>query len=134
VLRKAAGWQFESALSVFADDDDLSSAGLDYLPWSSFLLNPRRLKGSDSLMRWSQGDIAPTTQVFQAPGGATTTKTIFNIYYQHGYDLGMSTAEPQLSPSRVEDKNGHVLPYVVFRGGELKLSEDALQVLESLSR
>ena len=25
------------------------------LPWSEFLLNPRRLRGSDFLMRWSQG-------------------------------------------------------------------------------
>ncbi len=75
----------------------------------------------------------PTVQVFQAPGGATTRKTIFKHYYHHGYPLGTSIEEPRLLPACVEDKNGHVLPYVTFDGGRLQLSEPALQTLQAIA-
>jgi hypothetical protein len=74
----------------------------------------------------------PTVQTFQAPGGATTKKTIFKHYYHYGYPLGKSVEEPRLLPAFVEDKNGHILPYVTFDGGRLQLSEQALQVLRDL--
>lgn len=75
----------------------------------------------------------PTVQTFQAPGGATTRKTIFKHYYHYGYPLGASAEEPRLLPAFVEDKNGHILPYVTFDGGRLQLSGEALQVLRELS-
>lgn len=75
----------------------------------------------------------PTVQTFQAPGGATTKKTIFKHYYHYGYPLGSSAEEPRLLPAFVEDKNGHILPYVTFDGGRLQLSGEALQVLRELS-
>jgi hypothetical protein len=75
----------------------------------------------------------PTVQTFQAPGGATTKKTIFKHYYHYGYPLGSSAEEPRLLPAFVEDKNGHILPYVSFDGGRLQLSGEALQVLRELS-
>ncbi|MFN3409810.1 MAG: AccI family restriction endonuclease [Limisphaerales bacterium] len=75
----------------------------------------------------------PTVQTFQAPGGATTKKTIFKHYYHYGYPLGSSAEEPRLLPAFVEDKNGHILPYVTFDGGRLQLSGEALQVLRALS-
>ncbi len=75
----------------------------------------------------------PTVQVFQAPGGATMRKAIFKHYYHYGYPLGTSIEEPRLLPACVEDKNGHVLPYVTFDGGRLQLSEPALQTLRAIA-
>ena len=75
----------------------------------------------------------PTIQTFQAPGGATTKKTIFKHYYHYGYPLGTSVEEPHLLPACVEDKNGHILPYVTFDGGRLQLSEPALQTLQDIA-
>ncbi|MGD0259336.1 MAG: AccI family restriction endonuclease [Verrucomicrobiota bacterium] len=75
------------------------------------------------------GVTEPTVQVFQAPGGATTSKTIYKHYYHHGYPLGESVAEPKLVPDCIEDKNGHILPYVRFSGGTLALLPEALEVL-----
>ncbi|HNG93009.1 MAG TPA: AccI family restriction endonuclease, partial [Acidobacteriota bacterium] len=37
------------------EDIELELNGHSLLPWSDYLLNPRRLRGSDFLMRWSQG-------------------------------------------------------------------------------
>jgi hypothetical protein len=77
--------------------------------------------------------IQPTIQTFQAPGGATTKKAIYKIYYRYAYPLGEATEEPTLVSDSIEDKNGHILPYVKFQGGKLKLKEEAVQVLNSLT-
>lgn len=74
----------------------------------------------------------PTIQIFQAPGGATTKKAIYKFYYHYGYPLGKATQEPKLLSACVEDKNGHILPYVKFDGGSLKISEECLNVLRKL--
>lgn len=79
-----------------------------------------------------EGLIQPTIQVFQAPGGATTKKAIYKIYYRYGYVLGEATEEPSLVSDFVEDKNGHILPYVKFHGGKLSLGNEALNFLRSL--
>jgi len=76
-----------------------------------------------------QGFILSTEQVFQAPGGATTRKVIYKIYYHYGYPLGDATQEPELKARFVEDKNGHILPYVHFEGGKMTLRPEALTVL-----
>ena len=75
----------------------------------------------------------PTVQTFQAPGGATTRKIIFKHYYHYGYPLGTSVEEPRLLPACVEDKNGHILPYVTFDGGQIQLSEPALHILQAIA-
>lgn len=80
----------------------------------------------------TEGYILPTVQVFQAPGGATTKKSIYKIYYRYGYPLGVSTQEPKLLSACVEDKNGHILPYVKFDGGQLEISKECLDVLRSI--
>jgi hypothetical protein len=46
---------FENALCVAVEDIELKLAGQSPLAWAEFWLNPRRLRGSDFLMRWSQG-------------------------------------------------------------------------------
>lgn len=81
----------------------------------------------------AQGLTAPTVQTFQAPGGATTRKTIFKHYYHYGYPLGTSVEDPQLMPAFIEDKNGHILPYVTFEGGQLELDETAVQQLQRIA-
>ncbi len=77
----------------------------------------------------NEKSILPTEQVFQAPGGATTRKLIYKIYYHHAYSLGDTIEEPRLQARFLEDKNGHILPYVHFEGGKMTLSEEALSVL-----
>jgi hypothetical protein len=66
-----------------------------------------------------EGLILPTEQVFQAPGGAPTKKAIYKYYYHYAYPLGIANERPQLVPAYIEDKNGHILPYVKFEGGSL---------------
>lgn len=76
-----------------------------------------------------EGLILPTEQTFQAPGGATTKKSIYKYYYHYAYPLGVSVEKPQLIPAFVEDKNGHILPYVKFEGGSLQITLDAINLL-----
>jgi hypothetical protein len=80
-----------------------------------------------------QGFILPTEQVFQAPGGATTRKVIYKIYYHYAYPLCDATQEPELKAKYIEDKNGHILPYVHFEGGRMDLREEALEVLREIA-
>lgn len=77
--------------------------------------------------------ILPTTQTFQAPGGATTKKIIFKIYYLYAYELGISIEQPKLIPACIQDKNGHILPYVRFDGGSLKLTQKAIENLKEIN-
>lgn len=75
------------------------------------------------------GLILPNEQTFQAPGGATTKKVIYKYYYQYAYQLAVGQGEPKLLPAFVEDKNGHILPYVTFSGGKFNLHADAFRIL-----
>jgi len=77
----------------------------------------------------AEGLILPTEQVFQAPGGATTKKAIYKYYYHYAYPLGIATERPKLVPAFIEDKNGHILPYVKFEGGFLEITPDAIKIL-----
>ena len=46
---------FERVLSVSTVNFELELRGIKEIFWADFLLNPRKLRGSDFLMRWSQG-------------------------------------------------------------------------------
>jgi hypothetical protein len=85
----------------------------------------------DSLI--ADGYIEPTSQTFQAPSGSTTVKIIYKVYYHYAYPLGESIEEPALVADHLVDRNGHILPYVRFQGGEMELAEEALQVLRNLA-
>lgn len=74
-----------------------------------------------------------TEQRFQAPGGAFYDRSIYGIYYHYAYELGRMTAEPRLVADSIEDRNGHLLPYVRFEGGDLELEEGALRLLNAPS-
>jgi hypothetical protein len=75
------------------------------------------------------GLIEPTTQVLQAPAGATTKKELYYIYYHYAYKLAVAREEPELVAEHITDANGHILPYVRFEGGRVELSEDAIRLL-----
>lgn len=46
---------FERVLSVLTADIEFEMRGVREIAWADFWLNPRKLRGSDFLMRWSQG-------------------------------------------------------------------------------
>lgn len=101
--------------------------------WHVFFDRAYGLQFDEAERLVAEGLTEPTTQVFQAPSGATTRKVIYKHYYHHAYELAVSRTEPQLIPAFVEDKNGHILPYVKFSGGSLELSSRVIDMLESLS-
>jgi len=79
---------FEIALSVPSEDLEVQLIEQWPLPWADFLLNPRRLRGSDFLMRWSQGvwsekriiqAINETNKYFALPYGPSGTAPDDNI-------------------------------------------------------
>lgn len=80
-----------------------------------------------------EGYIQPTEQVFQAPGGATTRKSLYKFYYHYGFPLGDAREEPQLIAKHITDKNGHILPYVHFEGGIMSLRDEALDILRKMA-
>jgi len=100
--------------------------------WHAFFDEAHGISLSDAEKLISNGDIEPTKQVFQAPGGATTEKVIYKIYYRYAYPLATTTQEPKLIADSITDKNGHILPYVRFVGGKSQLSAEALAVLDSI--
>jgi hypothetical protein len=68
---------FEDFLSISAEDIDLELRGITGVSWADFLLNPRRLRGSDFLMRWSQG-VWSEHRVIEA---VNDTKEFFALEY-----------------------------------------------------
>lgn len=110
-----------------------NSSGIPIHIWHVFFDMAFGIALSDAEHLISNGFIEPTRQMFQAPGGATTEKVIYRIYYQHGYLLGESDQEPDLVADSIMDKNGHILPFVRFEGGRLRMSDECLALLERLA-
>jgi hypothetical protein len=107
--------------------------GLTIHVWHAFydLAFGIALDSVEDLIR--SGKIEAKEQVYQAPGGATTTKITYNVYYHYAYPLAESVEEPKLIADHITDKNGHILPYVKFQGGRFVISDDALRVLQQQS-
>jgi hypothetical protein len=101
--------------------------------WHVFFDKAYGLSFNEAERLMSEGYILPTEQTFQAPGGATTKKAIYKFYYHYAYPLGATTETPRLIPDYIEDKNGHILPYVKFEGGSLDFCDEAIAVLESIA-
>jgi hypothetical protein len=102
--------------------------------WHSFFDEAYGIAFADAERLFTNGDIEPTVQVFQAPGGATTKKVIYKIYHRHAYSLATTVDEPQLVADSITDKNGHILPYVRFVGGKTQLNEKVLTILDSIGQ
>lgn len=100
--------------------------------WHVFFDRAYGLSFDEAQRLVTDGLILPTEQVFQAPGGATTKKAIYKYYYHYAYPLGIANERPNLIPAFIEDKNGHILPYVKFEGGLLEITTDAINLLKQL--
>lgn len=111
-------WQEENRIPIHA--------------WHVFFDRAYGLSFDEAQRLVTDGLILPTEKVFQAPGGATTKKAIYKYYYHYAYPLGIASERPQLIPAFIEDKNGHILPYVKFEGGSLEIANEALNVLNQL--
>jgi hypothetical protein len=98
--------------------------------WQAFFDLAYGLPLAEAARLISSGLIEGTTQVFQAPGGATTRKAIYKFYHHYAYELAVTVEEPRLVADSITDKNGHILPYVRFQGGSSRLAEAALRALE----
>ncbi|MBE7552363.1 MAG: AccI family restriction endonuclease [Anaerolineales bacterium] len=86
---------FEKILSVCVENIEFELRGHTSVEWSNFLLNPRRLRGSDFLMRWSQGAwseeriiqaVNETEEFFAIPYGPSSTAPddikAFELYFE----------------------------------------------------
>ena len=100
--------------------------------WHVFFDRAYGLSFNEAQRLVDDGLILPTEQVFQAPGGATTKKVIYKYYYHYAYPLGIAKERPELVPAYIEDKNGHILPYVKFEGGSLEITSEALTILNKI--
>lgn len=97
--------------------------------WHVFFDRAYGLAFDDAERLIEEGLTEPRNQTYQAPGGATSRKITYRHYYHHAYELARAKTEPQLEPAYIEDKNGHILPYVKFVGGSLRLSGQAMDIL-----
>lgn len=79
------------------------------------------------------GLIQMRIQVFQAGNGVTQSKGIYFIYRHYAYAVGDTDEEPQLVARALEDKNGKIMPFVVFEGGHITLRAEAIEVLDEIS-
>lgn len=95
---------FEQFLSVRVEDIEFTLDGIEEIPWSPFWLNPRRLRGSDFLMRWSQGlwseerftyAVNQTSKYFciaYGPSGTAPSDDVraFELYFERLEAAGLS--------------------------------------------
>ncbi|MGQ9555021.1 MAG: AccI family restriction endonuclease [Anaerolineae bacterium] len=111
---------FDSFLSIQTEDIELELRGQQSVPWSDFLLNPRRLRGSDFLMRWSQGvwsehrlieAIDNTIGYFALPYGPSGTAPdndvrAFELYFERLERAGLGQVKrPDLLVLRKADED-----------------------------
>ncbi|TAK38335.1 MAG: hypothetical protein EPO28_11335, partial [Saprospiraceae bacterium] len=102
---------FEEALSVSIEHLEFEFKGFQAIGWADFWLNPRQLRGSDFLMRWSQGvwsenrlmdAVNKTDEYFALPYGPSGTAPTddvraYELYFERlekaGYGLALDEAE-----------------------------------------
>ena len=126
---------FESILSVCIENIEIELRGFRPVELSSFLLNPRRLRGSDFLMRWSQGvwseeritqAVNSTEQFFALPYGPSGTAPdddvrAFELYFERLDQAGLGKVKrPDLLIFRKSDSAG-ILKIVTNLGGVQEL-------------
>ncbi len=109
---------FEKALSVSTEDIEFTLRGYPATEWADFLLNPRRLRGSDFLMRWSQGywseerllaAVQATADFYAIPYGPSgvAPKEVreFELYFERLEEAGMGQSKrPDLLIFRAADR------------------------------
>ncbi|WP_447971970.1 AccI family restriction endonuclease [Nitrospira sp. Kam-Ns4a] len=120
---RAGDWSgsslFESALSVPTEEIEFLFSGTSLVPWAEYVLNPRRLRGSDFLMRWSQGQwseerivqaVNDTGRYFALPYGPSGTAPEgdvreFELYFERLEKAGLGKMKrPDLLIVRAADR------------------------------
>ncbi|HNT77096.1 MAG TPA: AccI family restriction endonuclease [Anaerolineae bacterium] len=111
---------FEEILSVPAEAIEFEIRGITSVEWASFLLNPRRLRGSDFLMRWSQGvwseerliyAVNETAEFFAIPYGPSSTAPdndvrAFELYFERLEAAGLGAIKrPDLLVFKNSDRS-----------------------------
>lgn len=142
---------FEKALSVCVEDVELELKGCASIEWLNFLLNPRRLRGSDFLMRWSQGvwseerviqAVNETNEFFAMPYGPSGTAPdddvkAFELYFERLEAAGLGAIKrPDLLVFRQTDRQA-IRKVVDNLGGVSELPfivEDNEGIKEMLSK
>ncbi|MEO6724870.1 MAG: AccI family restriction endonuclease [Blastocatellia bacterium] len=142
---------FEKALSVQIEDIEIELRGQSALSWAEFLLNPRRLRGSDFLMRWSQGvwseeritQAVNETEEFWAlpygPSGVAPDNDVraFELYFERLEHAGLGKIKrPDLLIFRKADEQ-NILPIVESLGGLSELPftpEESVKMQEILAK
>ena len=95
---------FEQYLSATVEDIELEFTGFSYIPWADHFLNPRRLRGSDFLMRWNQGvwserivieAINDTQEFYAIPYGPSSVAPdndvrAYELYFERLEQAGLS--------------------------------------------
>jgi hypothetical protein len=126
--------------TVIIKDEDLSflvrwqeNAGVPIHIWHAFYDRAFGIALDEARRLIDEKLILPKEQVFQAPGGATTKKATFNIYHHYAYPLAVTKGEIGLRADQIVDANGHILPYVRFYGGQLRLLDEAISVLDKIA-
>lgn len=98
---------FEKLLSITEENIEFLPKINISIPWSDFLLNPRRLRGSDFLMRWSQGvwsekrileAINKTDDFYAIPYGPSGVAPTDNV---REYELYFERLEEVLQPKKL---------------------------------
>ncbi|MCK6584970.1 MAG: AccI family restriction endonuclease [Anaerolineales bacterium] len=111
---------FEKVLNVCVEDIEFEFRGQPSVEWLNFLLNPRRLRGSDFLMRWSQGvwseeritqAVNQTGEFFAIPYGPSGTAPddevrAFELYFERLEAAGLGAIKrPDLLVFKKADQN-----------------------------
>jgi len=111
---------FDRVLSLPAVDLEFVLRGHLPAPWSEFWLNPRRLRGSDFLMRWTQGvwsekslvrAVEETGGYFALPYGPSSTAPEDNVrefekYFEQLEEAGLADMKrPDLLLFRFSDRD-----------------------------
>lgn len=107
-LLKPASWDaFEAILATPEEDIEFELRSFEQIPWADYYLNPRRLRGSDFLMRWSQGRwsedrfvevVEDTGSYFAIPYGPSGTAPRddprqFELYFEHLSAAGIDSVK-----------------------------------------
>lgn len=120
---------YERILSVSAEDLQLELRGHSAVAWAEFLLNPRRLRGSDFLMRWSQGvwseervveAVNATAKYFALPYGPSSTAPDndvreFELYFE------------RLEQANLGDMKLKRPDLLIFKKSDQKAAEEIVQ-------
>lgn len=120
MIIRSAQHNFEAELAVTLVDTTFDFLGFGCIAWADFYLNPRRLRGSDFLMRWSQGvwsenmlaEAVNATGAFHAirygPSGTAPSNDVraFEEYFERLEKAGLGKIKrPDLLIFRVKDKD-----------------------------